>query len=283
MTLVKAWEADYSSQATVPWSCNLSQPGNHAAFWKEQQWTLYNGYSHTPYGVPAEMWRDTNHLPRQYIYNVGILRPSTFGAPPRVHPVSGDTINGLDLYGGEMHLRMLGGSLYLTRRSQIGLLMQWYDPEALNGLGAHVNYILKPRDGKTIDEHMGFLPANERHVTGQELNTAWHDIVLKFEADDPATSAHEDESSLIPLHGRPDKVASLVYGTSDSARAAYLCQLANLQIVIYTGTALPNSREPAAGNIVEPMTRYDGPGSGWGQLYIADASLHVNPALNPNL
>jgi len=151
---------------------------------------------------------------------------------------------------------------------QLAVLLQWWDPESNNGRGANVNYLVRLK--KSIDERMGFTPAHARVAAGETRTTGWTTITIDLPADNVATSRDEAEDGLIPIDGRPDKVAANVYGRSISAREAYRRKLLSVMLVAHGGQTPP---------AIEPIAR---PGGGYGEVYIKRMELYVDPALNPN-
>lgn len=226
---------------------------------------VYYGYTYGP------LWNDNNHsqIERLYLPFImttvlnpmpGVLATDCIPAPSRTERT--ENIKGLDLYGGKLELELTTNNLQLDQYLQINLLMQWYDPEANDGRGSNVNYILCSK--VSICEKLGYTPANARSVNGEQKTTGWTTITVQFPSD-PQT-----ELDMVAIDGRPDKVQANVYGHSKSIREAFKRQLLNLMIVFHNGQNIPDR---------QPTSRI---GGGFGELYIRKAELSADLDLNPN-
>jgi hypothetical protein len=248
-----AWQLDISHPNYNPFYCALSVAGNHTAFSHYQKWTHYPAGSsiHTPYGSNASLWKDTNHSQAELLYLIGILSTGGYGATDPAYNLPSN----LNLRGARFDMRILANAVDLAAKTQLGILLQWSDPEANSGRGGNVNYIVRPLDGVSIDEQMGWTPAHAR--TGRQTsNPIWYDVSIQVAEDDPATAMREDVAGLISIRGRDDKVAANVYDESYDVSRIWDLPLLSVMLVAFCGQQTPSP---------EPLDRV---GGGWGEFYL---------------
>lgn len=245
-----AWQADFSSQANIPFFCALSSPTDRTVFQEYKQWTRYTPpgqqYAHTPYGKPAPMWIDQNHSQAELLYLLGILFAQKAGEA--AHPSKIPQIN---LRGARFEMELLANNMWLDGHVQLSLLGQWKIDNPRGGRGNYVNYLVTPIDGISIDEQMGWTPVHERSGP-QSVSAQWRPVSIQIEMDDPETPYDEETDSLLPIDGRPDKIH---YGRARHISQVWAGELQDLMIVANCGPVRAT---------VEPMARLDG---GWGELY----------------
>ena len=280
MALIRGWKIDFAASGNLPLVTNLAAGTDRTVYGSQVNWTRYNPtagvfYGHTPYGTPANLWRDTNHSQIELLWLIGIMPTSTMGGivpankviPAPVRTVDGVAVAGLDLTGGKLELELLVNNVHLSQYMQLAILGQWEDKQANAGRGGNVNYLLRRK--VTIDQVLGYTPAYARSAAGETRTTGWYGVSVDFPADDPLTVRREDEIGLIPISGRVDKIAANVYGTSVDAVAVYQSRLINLMLIAHNGTQVPTA---------EPLQKPDG---NYGEVYCRKCELWVDPVLNP--
>lgn len=281
MPLIRVWNCPFAPQAEgcgIPiLTAKAASDADRTVFGRYETITRYTPHPNYSYGyISGPLWADNNHSQAERLYlgfimqtspGNGVVERLTIPKPLRVLD-DAEMVAGLDLYGGRISMSLCANNLHLSKAVQLALLLQWDDPEANNGRGANVNYLLLPR--RSIDERLGFTPSPSRSASGEQRTTGWIDIDLDLPVDNPDTAEPEDAMWLRPIDGTSEKVKYDVYGRSRTVRDAYRRRLLNIMLVFHCGQTVPP---------YQPTSRA---GGGFGELYIRKAEIWVDPALNLN-
>lgn len=276
MSLICVWDCPFSGTNPIPivsarvesWPTD----GDRTVFGVYAPITRYNPSPGVYYGYTnGPLWADNNHSQIERLYLPFIFNPvgrplgginSDDCIPEPSRTWKGKTINGIDLYGGKIELELCTNNLQLDQFVQMNWLCQWHDPEANDGRGSAVNYLVSPQ--QSICERLGYTPADRRAASGESRSVGWTSVTVQF----PTCEA--EEVDMVALDGRPDKVAAGVYSHSKTVRDAFACELLDMMVVFHVGQNVPTN---------QPTARVDG---GFGELYVRKVKVWVDPVLNPN-
>jgi hypothetical protein len=280
MALIKAWSANIAGPGPTGVDVLYSDDESHStgAVYNTHERSSVNGSPVlTNYGGPRwRLYLDLNHRP-SLIWQMAIIRSGVAGGlPAPARTWDGGTVNGLDLTGGELRIRMsTARDFYLPQRTQLLLHAQWYDPNRFYGHGTTYNAVFVPKNRPTFDQALGAPPPGKRDPSGFViLPQGFVDYTFKY-----------DPSELQDLAARPDRMFPGFYSPIPDRQEVMKLPLLNTLIIFHcpdegSSTVVGTNFGEVIPPRYQPPDDWNAPGTP-GIWYISLLELWVDPLLNP--
>lgn len=287
MTLIPVWRANIAGIAEPSVFTLYSDAPDHMSapvYLPMRRNTAYGGcftnYGETPW------WRlfcDRFHRPGM-IYQWAIITPGgANGLPTPARTHKGRTVNGLNLLGAELDIRVaIDRGIYWPQKMQAIPLLQWRDDTAAFGHGTTYLAGFVPRSGPTLDQALGAAPVATRNPAGQ-MTPPCGPTMFTFRFNEP--DLHDRGANPVKLFQQYSRI-----GTGIAEREDVFAQLLNNIIIAFhipdAGSPLPVlPNGPADGPCIPPA--YQPPENANPQIgpaiwYITGMELRVDDTRNPN-